>query len=349
MFLEAGASAGVACTVEPGAYVPLSSYAGQEPPPFPSRSRQAYFAAGGYDAEPLKLYSLRDVRFFGSSGLFAVGDALVRESARHWTPAATDDPGALMAELEARLGRPLASPEAPPQRLAGLHLLAASRSANNHWHWHADILPGLGLAGRLGPLPGARLLTDSKGGFPAPSLPAGRPLAPLWKHEPTLVERLVFASPFVNLGARQHPYLAQVFGGLKARLSPSPCSTRRRLFASRGPGGRRRLANRTEVESAFAAAGFEVVSPGALGYLEQIALFDSADVVVGEHGANLADLGFCRPGTRVAELFHPTENDLCYVSLSEVMGLRHASVIGTAEAGDGWRLDPAAALAAALA
>jgi capsular polysaccharide biosynthesis protein len=326
--------------------VRLTSCAGREPPPFPSKSRQAFFAAGAYEAEPLKLYSLKDVRFFGSSGLFAVGDAIVRDSALHWSPSATDDPRALIAELQDRLGRPPTF--GPARRMTGAHLLAASRAANNHWHWHVDILPGLDLIARLGPIPGLRLLTDTKGGFPPDSLPPPRrALAPLWKAEEVVVDQLVFASTFANAGSRLHPHLAGVFAAIKSRLLPSPSGPRRRLFASRGPAGRRRLANRAEVERAFAAAGFDVVAPGELSYRDQMALFDSADVVVGEHGANLADLGFCRPGTRVVELFHPFANDLCYVSLAEIMGLSHRSVIGTAEAGDSWRLDPAQAIAAA--
>jgi capsular polysaccharide biosynthesis protein len=125
--------------------------------------------------------------------------------------------------------------------------------------------------------------------------------------------------------------------------APSPG---RRLFASRGASERRRPVNRAQIEAAFAAAGFEIIDPGELSYRDQARLFHEADVVVGEHGANLSNCGFCRPRTLVVEMFNPQSHDLCYVSLAEASGLLHRSILGIEEEEDAWSIDAQAALAA---
>ena len=61
---------------------------------------------------------------------------------------------------------------------------------------------------------------------------------------------------------------------------------------------------------------------------EQVKFFSSADMVVGAHGAALTNLVFCRPGTRVVELFSPHYVNPCYRDLCVAAGLRHAAVIG---------------------
>jgi len=42
---------------------------------------------------------------------------------------------------------------------------------------------------------------------------------------------------------------------------------------------------------------------GTMSVLEQIELFSNADVVIGTHGAGLANILFCKPNTKVIEIF----------------------------------------------
>jgi capsular polysaccharide biosynthesis protein len=50
--------------------------------------------------------------------------------------------------------------------------------------------------------------------------------------------------------------------------------------------------------------GFEIITPGDMSVEEQIAAFRNAEIIVGPHGAGLANLVYCRSGggTRVIEL-----------------------------------------------
>jgi hypothetical protein len=61
---------------------------------------------------------------------------------------------------------------------------------------------------------------------------------------------------------------------------------------------------------------------------EQAAAFHGADWVVGIHGAALTNLVFCRPGTKVVELFGWNYVNPCYRDLCSVVGLEHHGVVG---------------------
>ena len=76
---------------------------------------------------------------------------------------------------------------------------------------------------------------------------------------------------------------------------------------------------------------------------EQAELFASAEVVVGTHGAALANLVFCRPGTVVVELMGTNTASTLYTSLSWRRSLRYHMVMGTEPCPPDrwwtWRLD----------
>jgi hypothetical protein len=91
----------------------------------------------------------------------------------------------------------------------------------------------------------------------------------------------------------------------------------RRLYITRGPKARRQPLNEAGVASFFEAAGFKVVDLSDLSVAEQRGLFRRAEIVVASHGAALANLVFCRPGTRVLEIFPPRYQKPTYWALSE--------------------------------
>ena len=79
--------------------------------------------------------------------------------------------------------------------------------------------------------------------------------------------------------------------------APSTTPTAR-LYVDRADGNRT-LENRAEVIALMEEHGFEIHDPS--DHDDQPAEFARAAVVVGAHGAGLANLAFCRPGTRVLE------------------------------------------------
>ena len=83
---------------------------------------------------------------------------------------------------------------------------------------------------------------------------------------------------------------------------PSPLGER--LYFSREKTRRRRVANESALWALLAPLGFVRIHLEDLSWEEQIAACRKARVVVAPHGAGLANLAFCQPGTRVVELVH---------------------------------------------
>jgi capsular polysaccharide biosynthesis protein len=96
-------------------------------------------------------------------------------------------------------------------------------------------------------------------------------------------------------------FVRPVFDMMRFYFGASARPTRA-LFVSRRSFGHRLLTNREEIEAMAETMGLEVVEPERLTVEEQVRLFASAKLVVGEAGAALANVGFCTPGAVVLEI-----------------------------------------------
>lgn len=99
--------------------------------------------------------------------------------------------------------------------------------------------------------------------------------------------------------------------------------------ASSTGAGRRRIGNHQEIVDALAARHghtFRSVVLEDMTPLQQARLFYNAELIIGEHGAGLANLFFTRPGTRVIELnpiYAPT-----FVHIADAKPLRYQALGG---------------------
>jgi capsular polysaccharide biosynthesis protein len=100
-----------------------------------------------------------------------------------------------------------------------------------------------------------------------------------------------------------------------------------RLYVSRG--GRRVVTNEDQVVATLASYGFEVVEDRQRPVEEQIGLFKHASVVVAPHGAALANLLWCRPGTLVIELLPTHYKMVHYRDLCSMLDLRYHALTET--------------------
>ena len=117
---------------------------------------------------------------------------------------------------------------------------------------------------------------------------------------------------------------------LRGSLPADPEKGVELLFVGRGKEGHRPLLEVEKIWAGLQKLGFAQIEPEKMSVAEQARAFRSARVVVGAHGAALANLAFCRPGTRVVELFSPLYVNPCYRSLCLAAGLLHGAVIGNA-------------------
>lgn len=149
--------------------------------------------------------------------------------------------------------------------------------------------------------------------------------------EPVRVAQVRVASQRAVSGHFDAPDLARL-RGLADRVALGGRDTSDCIFVTRN-GAARDLANEAEVGAALQARGFSVVNPGRLSLPEQMAVFQRARTVVGAHGAGLANLAFCAPGTRVLEIITPGRKLDCYARLAHLAGLGYRPLLAGA-AGD---------------
>ena len=111
---------------------------------------------------------------------------------------------------------------------------------------------------------------------------------------------------------------------LRRAFMPTPLTPELRLYIPRTT--TRRIINEQILIQILNEHGFEVFDPPQ--YEEPLNYFARAAIVVGGHGAGLANLAFCRPGEKVLELI-PSDSVFPFAyTLSESAGLRYGYLIG---------------------
>lgn len=113
-----------------------------------------------------------------------------------------------------------------------------------------------------------------------------------------------------------------VYGAAAAAAGPE------RLYLSRRDSKLREPTNADALEGALAARGFQRFVATDANHAEQIARFRAARTVIGVHGAGLANLLFCPPGTLVVEIFPANFVKSPYWRLSRALDLRYRPVTG---------------------
>lgn len=102
--------------------------------------------------------------------------------------------------------------------------------------------------------------------------------------------------------------------------------TPRRFYVTRR-NARRAFQNELELEAAMLASGFEVVELELLSFAEQVRLFRNAEIVIGAHGAGLANCVFLSSEATVIELVEPERAIQCFEVLSKIIGFKYWRVL----------------------
>ena len=110
---------------------------------------------------------------------------------------------------------------------------------------------------------------------------------------------------------------------------------RRLLVARRGP--TRKIYNIKQVEAFLSKYDFETVYLEGMRVVDQILLFQSAEFVIGPHGAALTNLLFCQPGTKVIEFMPSVEMRPFFWLISEKLDLVYGMQFCTAAGGQGFQ------------
>jgi capsular polysaccharide biosynthesis protein len=102
----------------------------------------------------------------------------------------------------------------------------------------------------------------------------------------------------------------------------------KRLFISRSDSAVRRLVNEAQVIESLRPHGFEACILSGMPFEEQINLFAAADMVIGMHGAGLANVGFMRKGAAVIEILSPSRLWPTYRGVAARSGVLYYPYVG---------------------
>lgn len=186
-----------------------------------------------------------------------------------------------------------------PRRVVGACILLGG--SRNYYHWLADYFPRLGLAALPPALP--LLVNRDLAGFQRDCLAAvgigAERLLPV--DLPAVIHCAELVAPVAATHRQKlHPEAA---AWLRRVFAPgAPTEAPRRLYVSRRDATLRRVVNEADLVAALAARGFVALVPGAMSVKAQAQAFSQAKIILGPHGAGLANMIFAPPGAAVIEL-----------------------------------------------
>jgi capsular polysaccharide biosynthesis protein len=212
------------------------------------------------------------------------------------------------------------------KRIHGQVIVATTINSSDYYHWLVDVMPRILQARRLG-YDQAKIYVEATRPFQRQSLAqAGIPDALIVDAARNLVieaDELVVPCHSMFPGAALPEWLIELVQST-FKVAMSAPRTPRRIYVSRADAATRRVANEAEAEGLLHGYGFETVRLVDWLFTDQIELFSSAEAVVGPHGGGLTNLMFCRPGTKVLELFPAFNKSDVYWLLAAALQLQYS-------------------------
>ncbi len=201
-----------------------------------------------------------------------------------------------------------------------------------YFHWINSVLPRVALLDRVASLRGKVLALDPAPGFGEQSLAlfglADRALLP--RDAAYRVKRLWMTTPANLRGDHftRHPFWTQE---VRRRMtSKRRDSAGRMVYLSRNDSKVRRVVNEKDVLDVLRPLGFEVVATAGMPMAEQVALFNSAKVLLSPHGAGLSNAIFMPDGL-VVEIVSRSRLWPTFRTLAARSGLQYAAYISAHE------------------
>lgn len=276
-----------------------------------------------YRTDPVELYSLANACVEPRMGV-AIKDGRYVPSTLRGTKQAVENG---YTHIQ---GRDFCIPSRNVQIIEGAALLVGSPVGRNYFHWLFEAIPRW-LFARDRIDSDTRILVHElrpmeRSALEAAGVPAER-LFVLPEDENLLVEKLL-VSPRGIQGSSG--ILPAGVDALRSIVTSSTDEPGERLYVSRCGAFRRRVANEDEVLDILSHYGFRGIQPGELSVEAQAREFARATMILGMHGAGLANAVFAPAGATVIELQPPGLDSgrvALYWNLAAVAGHRCVQVI----------------------
>ncbi len=219
-----------------------------------------------------------------------------------------------------------------PQKLSGRVGLLSCPSGNNYFHFLFDSLPRLLM---LQELSCAQFVANTereyqKKYFDLLRVPKSK-LIPVSGNSHYQPETLLLPSlplPGLNTKGAVAPFACDFIRTLlnHEEIKKAKPSGFGRIWLSRRKG--RQIENKSQIDAVWEKHGLREVFLEDLSVPEQIVLFRDASLVCGMHGAGLANLVYCSPGTPVVEILPRDWAWPFYHSVSRQVNLNYHYLIG---------------------
>ena len=212
--------------------------------------------------------------------------------------------------------------------IEGVHLITSHYPSHNFGHFMLDMVPLIefGTLRRL-PMLTKPLLAWQKQIYCAMGvdLSGVREMA-----EPVYFLADVIVSNRHNAASTHaaSPHLREVFARILKRVRQSGVTESRggKLFVSRDGLKKRQITNGRSIRVELEKRGFQAAAPELNSFEQQASIFSNADIIVTEFGAAMANVVFCRPGTKIVEIIPEDQNDPWSAHLCASLGLEHITL-----------------------
>jgi capsular polysaccharide biosynthesis protein len=140
----------------------------------------------------------------------------------------------------------------------------------------------------------------------------------------------------------------EVFRTMRSNAQVKTKGAKAVIYVSRSDVTTRRMLNEPELCERLAEQGVQIVVPGSHTVAEQIAIFASAGLIIGPHGAGLTNVVFSEPGVSLYEITSGGNLNPCYANLAQLTGANYHSEAFSGDtlkpANDEWTVDIAGIL-----
>jgi len=124
--------------------------------------------------------------------------------------------------------------------------------------------------------------------------------------------------------------------GYKKQKNSFDLNFSKRVFISRKDAAARKMLNEQEVFNFFEKYGFQEYVLGEMSIIEQIALFEKAEMIIGSLGSGMTNVIFCNPEVKIFDIFQQRCDCTIYY-MCQTLGLEYYPIktIGFIDANDG--------------
>lgn len=214
-----------------------------------------------------------------------------------------------------------------PKIVNGTVAVLASAGSNNYFHWTLDTVPRIKLlAEKMESVDFFYIFNQSrfhKEWLQWLGIPENK-ILPAEKNLHIQAQRIILPSFVGDSGMPSKDALNYVRGF----MPPGDSHAAKKIFISRAHSPRRKIIHEERLYPTLQDLGFKIYHPGKMNVKEQMTLFASASHVIAPHGAELTNLVYCHPQTKVLEIFSPAYINPCYRNIAVTLQLDYSCMVG---------------------